>query len=233
MDFKRDAKGQVMDKPIFREKFKKSFGEPDERLEIDAALLQKYQDILPDEMLLYWKTYGLTSFHQGLFWFTNPDAYEEIVRSYLAETKLSNVTHLYVVARSAFGKLYVWEKGKGDICWIKLLDNSISLNAVKDRQTLSAEEEEYEMNRFIGTSRPKNLDREDSSGKPLFERALKKFGRVEAHEMYGYKLNPALGGKESIRNLEKVDLFIYADIQIGIEKPWLSVIDTENKTYSY
>ncbi len=233
MDLKKDKNGKVIDKPFFREKFIKRMGEADEILQVDNKLLEKYRGVLPDELLMYWKQYGLTSFKDGLFWFTNPDEYEEVMRSYLAYSPLADRKDLYVVARSAFGELFIWEKGKGNISDIALISNIITLDAVADRQTLSVEDEEYEMNRFLGTTRPKHLDIEDASKKPLFERALKKFGTLSANEMYGYKLNPALGGKESIRNLDKVDLFIYANIQLELEESTLSIIDTENQTYTY
>ncbi len=233
MELKKNDKGQVIDKPYFREMFKDEMGEADEILNIDTKLLEKYEGILPSELLMYWKEYGLTSFSDGLFWFTNPADYEELLRSYLVNNPLADRKDLHVVARSAFGKLYVWEKGKGEVVWVNLISNIISLNAVTGRQHLSLDDEEYEMNRSIGIKKPKSLDIKDESKKPLFERALKKLGKLEANEMYGYKLNPALGGKESIRNLDKVNLFAYADIQLELEKPTLSIIDTENKTYTY
>ena len=233
MELKKNDKGQIIDKPYFREMFKDEMGNADEILQIDNKLLEKYKGVLPNELLLYWKEYGLTSFMDGLFWFTNPDDYEDLMRSYLVNTPLADRKDLYVVARSAFGHFYIWEKGKGHIASIVLDGHIISLKAVIDRQKLSDEDEDYEMNRFLGVKYPKPLDIKDESKKPLFERALKKLGKLEANEMYGYKLNPVLGGKESIRNLDKVNLFAYADIQLELEKPTLSIIDTENKTYTY
>ena len=232
MELKKNEKGQVIDKPYFREMFQDEMGEADEIIEIGNNLLEKYTGVLPDELLMHWKKYGLSSFCDGLFWFTNPEEYEEVIKNYLIDTPLGDRKNLFVIARSAFGMLFIWEKEKGKISIIVLLSNLISLNAVKDRQKLSVEDEEYEMNRFIGTFDPEDLDRKDESKKPLFERALKKFGKLKSNEIYGYKLNPALGGKESIRNLDKVDLFTYANIQLEIERPTLSVIDTENKTYA-
>ena len=233
MELKKDKKGQVIDKPYFRNMFKEEMGNPDKIKKIDDELLNKYKDILPEELMMYWKDYGLTSFKDGLFWLTNPDEYTEIVEQYLATTPLGNKKDIYVVARSAFGNLLIWEKSKGNIIDIKLSTNTIFLNATKNRQDLSLEEEEYEMNRFIGNKFPRYFDIKDESRKPLFERALKKLGKLESNQMYGFKLLPDLGGKKSIRNLDIVDLFIYADIQIGIEKPSFSIIDTENMTYSY
>jgi len=217
------------DKAHFRNLFNSRMSR-DEYIKVDQQLIESYRGILPDELLMYWEKDGWCSYNKGLFWLVNPTEYDEVMHDYLAFTPLKDRKNLYVVARSAFGKLYVWEKGKGDVIDISLINNSSMLNASKDRQNLSAEEDDFEMNRFIGTSAPEDLEEDDASGKPLFERALKKFGRLQSNEMYGYKLNPALGGKDSITNLDKLDLFIYADIQLQLDEPEYWISDTENNT---
>ena len=202
----------------------------DEYVKVDQQVIESYRGVLPDELLMYWEKDGWCSYQNGLFWLVNPAEYNEVMRDYLAFTPLKDRKNLYVVARSAFGELFVWERGKGNVTDISLITNSIKLRAAKDRQNLTSEEEEFEMNRFIGVNQPKHLDENDTSGKPMFERALKKFGRLKSNEMYGYKLNPALGGKGSITNLDKLDLFIYADIQLQLDSPRYWISDTENNT---
>lgn len=51
----------------------------------------------------------------------------------------------------------------------------------------------------------------------MFQKALKKFGRLHADEMYGFSFSPALGGKENMVNLGLVKLHVYHDIahQLG------------------
>lgn len=216
----------LKDKEYFRKMFREEMGEADRVNAVDIALLEKYRELLPDELLMYWKKYGFTSFKQGMFWLTNPADYGYLVKTYLASTPLINRKNLYVIARSAFGHLYLWEKDKGNICDIRILSNMVFFDAKSEQQNLSIEDEEYEMNRFIGTNDTDILDIKDSSRTPLFERCLKKLGQLEINEMYGYKFNPAFGGKEGILNLDKVNLFVYADIQLGIETPSFNIINT-------
>jgi hypothetical protein len=222
----KDERGRSIDIPFFRERFINEMGEADEILPIDEALVKKYEKIMPNELMYYWKTYGLTSFYNGLFWLTNPDDYKELVEQYLADTPLAN-REAYVIGRGAFGKLLIWEINKGETIWIRLFSNLVYLNAKEDRYTLVGEHNEYQMNRTIGIIEPSDMDQDDASNKPLFERALKKFGKLKSNEMYGMKLHESLGGKQSIRNIDKVDLFVYADIQLELEKPHFVVMDTE------
>lgn len=226
----KDERGRSIDIPFFRKRFQEDMGEADEVLAIDEELVKKYEKILPNELMYYWKTYGLTSFYNGIFWLTNPDEYKELVKEYLETTVLSNRKDIYVVGRSAFGNLLLWEVNKGGTISIDLFTNMVCLKAAEDRYTLEGEHNEYEMNRFIGNEEPKYMDKNDSSGKALFERCLKKFGKLEANQIYGMKLHPALGGSKGIKNIDKVDLFVYSDIQLGFEKPTFCIIDTENKT---
>jgi hypothetical protein len=217
----------------FRGMFDNRIGKPDRYIKADDALIEKYQGVLPDELLYYWKEYGFSSFLDGLFWLTNPDEYMELVEEYLKDTPFENRKNLYVVARSAFGELYVWESGKGNTLSIFSMMNMIFLSADADRENFTTEEENFNMIGFLGTSRPSSLDQEDASSNPLFERALKKLGKVETNEMYAYKLSHFLGGKESIRNLVKVDLFNHASIQKQLKEPVVSISDMENNTITY
>ena len=233
-EFKKDAKGRVLDIEHFRTLFKNRMGSPDRVYEVNKEMLDKHRGVLPDELLWYWKEYGASSFHDGLFWLTNPEEYSGLVEEYLKDTVYEGRHDLYVVARSAFGELYLWESKKGNTLTLDAFSNMIFFDAVADRENFQTKEEEnYAMNRFIGGMKPKYLDKKDGSGKPLFERALKKFGKVDPHEMYGYKLSTFLGGKESIRNIGKMDLFNHFSIQKQLKDPIISISDTENNTLTW
>ena len=217
----------------WRVKFINRIGSPDRYYEAPKEILDKYRGTLPDELIYYWEQYGFSSFKEGLFWLTNPDEYTGLIEEYLAGTVFEDRPNLYVVARTAFGKLYLWESKKGDTLKLGSLLNMIFLDAVADRENFSEEQENLEMVSFLGLFNPKYIDQKDGSGKPLFERCLKKFGKVEANEMYGYKLSHFLGGKESITNMAKMDLFNHYSIQKQLQEPTISISDTENNTLTW
>jgi len=228
-----DGKKLKEEQEYFRTMFKKEMGLPDRNIKSDINIIYKYQGILPDELLLYWKEYGFSSFKDGLFWLTNPDDYIELVRDYLKDTPFEDRENLYVVARTAFGELYIWETSKGGIIELKSFSNMIFFSADNSRINLTKEEENFEMVSYLGVKDPEYLDEEDGNDQPLFERALKKLGKVEANEMYGYKLSHFLGGKESITNLTQMDLFNHYEIQKQFKEPVISVSDMENNTVTY
>lgn len=223
---------KLNDKAHFRKMFLDNYPSPDHGcLPVDSSVIKKYQDILPQELLMYWKQSGWCSYGEGLLWLVNPDEYESTMRGYLEHSPYGQRQNIFVVARSAFGEFLIWEKNKGNIMNIFPLSNLIMIQAVVDRQNLSSEEEEFEMNRFIGVDLKKiYMDTDDSRDQPLFKRSLKKLGRLQPNEMYGYKLSPNLGGRESITNLVKVDLLNYYDIQRQLVTPEVAISDTENNT---
>jgi len=221
------------DQEYFRDMFRKEIGKPDSVYEPDKEIINKYKNILPKELIYYWETYGFASFMDGLYWLTNPDEYKELVKDYLEGTQFENRKDIYVIARSAFGELFIWESKKGNTLSLLSMMNMIFLSADADRENFNKEEDNFEMNRFMGIQDLGSLDQDDASSKPLFQRALKKLGKVEQNEMYGYKLSHFLGGKESIRNLEKMDLFNHYSIQKQLKEPTISISDMENNTITY
>jgi len=233
MEFEKDEKGRVQNIEVFRNRFKNEVGKPDRMFEIDNEVIKRYKGILPKELIYYWETYGFSSFLDGLFWFTNPDDYKELVQEYLEGTEFENRKDIYVIGRNAFGELYLWENKKGNTLSLFSLLNMIFLSADADRESFDKENENFEMNRCIGNYYPEGLDEDDASSKPLFQRALKKLGKVESNEMYGYKLSHFLGGKESIKNLIKMDLFNHYSIQKQLKEPVISISDMENNTITY
>jgi len=228
---KIDEKKLLEKQEYFRTLFKKRMV-LDRRNEVDISIINKYQGILPGELLLYWKEYGFSSFNNGLYWLTNPDDYKELVQDYLKGTPFEDRKNLFVVARTAFGELDIWESTKGGSLRLFSMYNMIFLSADADRENYTKEEENFKMVSYISKN-PISLDDDDASGNPLFERALKKLGKLEADEMYGYKLSHFLGGKESITNLTKMNLFNHYEIQKELKAPTISISDMENNTVTY
>ena len=234
MEFKKDIHGEIQNFSYWHRKFNQNIGIPDSVLEKNQKVLDKYRNILPDELLSLWEKYGFTSFLEGGFYLTNPDDYTQLLKEYLTNTPLANRDDLYIVVKDAFGVLYIWEKNKGEIATIDLLVNMVFFSADVDRKfIMSREEENLEMSSFLALMSLRSIDKKDKNDNMLFQRCFDKFGRVESNQMYGYKLLSPLGGEKVIKNFDKVDLFVYADIQLSIELPTFSVIDLENMFYGF
>ena len=73
----------------------------EENTTVSKELLEKYKDRLPKLMLDIWEDYGLTSHGSGEIWFTNPDDFQDIIKSYFGDGY-----EFIVYARHSFGYLY-------------------------------------------------------------------------------------------------------------------------------
>ena len=47
--------------------------------DVDNSLIQKYQELLPPEIISLWQNYGFGTFHNGYFKVINPDEYKELL----------------------------------------------------------------------------------------------------------------------------------------------------------
>jgi hypothetical protein len=199
--------------------FLEDFGEPHDCTPITDEVIEAYRNKLPEQLFRYWRSLGACGFHNGLIWMVNPADYQDLLDSWLEGSLFENRHGLSVIARSAFGELYVWGKNKGDILDIDPLNNIISIFIRKEEKSVSNEKEDFLMRCFWGFQDKEDIDLADKDNKPLFDRALKKLGQLKSDEMYGFSHRLALGGKETLDNLEIVKLDVYHDLAQQMEPP--------------
>jgi hypothetical protein len=164
--------------------------------------IAKYKGKLPDQLLKYWELYGFSGYGKGLFWLVDPDEYEPALEAWIGDTDFMETDEHYVIARNAFGKLFLWGKKTGQNLtinspWAMIFprDNS---------EILNRRGADFLVQSFISARQKSRLDFEDHLEKPLFERALKALGPLAPDEMYGFVPALALGGKADLKFLQKV-----------------------------
>jgi len=177
--------------------FLEEFGPPIERREVPPSSIQRYQGILPNQLLEYWREHGWCGYGDGIFWMVNPQDYDSVVESWLEGTKLANVDKYHVIARSAFGDLYLWGETSGA---------SLKITSILSRY--SVHESIYTGDRMDAGVRAfmvsKRVDTNDYGD--LFKPARKKLGPLHPDEMYGFTPAIMLGGPDKLENLEKVKI---------------------------
>lgn len=197
------------------ESFLNSFGVVDEVTEVSSEYLKEYEGKLPPSIIKYWESVGFASVGKGAFWLVDPEEYEGVLDIWLTDTPFAEIRDdLYVIARNAFGTLYVWRKGRGDFIILDALAGAVLVYADADRPPVSGEEEDLVMKRFFAYMEQDEVDVEDEDDEPMFDRALKKLGPVGQDEMYGYSHMPMLGGAERVENLTIVKTKVYHDIVV-------------------
>lgn len=154
--------------------------------DVDNTLIQKYQELLPPEIIALWQEYGFGTFHNGYFKVINPDDFKELLeKSYF----FGNVS--IPVFATAFGDLLIWAKNR----FVHIVNYRYS-----DFDVIT-EGFEY----FDQTILDDKLADEFYTFKK-YESAVKKHGILEFDECFGYTPLLALGGKDSVNNLKKVKI---------------------------
>jgi hypothetical protein len=95
------------------EVFIDEFGEATHRVEVPVASIEKWRGKLPDQLLTNWQEEGWCGYANGLFWTVDPDDYEDIVDEWLEDIPLEQLDAFHVIARTAFGDLYLWGEKTG------------------------------------------------------------------------------------------------------------------------
>jgi len=170
---------------------------------VPEDVIERYRGKLPNQLLKYWKLYGWASYGQGLFRTVNPEEYAPVVDAWLDRTPFEEGDDYYLIACGAFGELYLWGTRSGHSISIKAPLGMIFPND-SDRSDIAAGRADFLARLFFSSLDKKQVDFEDDTQKPLFERALKRLGPLAPDEMYGFVPALALGGPRRLDHLQKV-----------------------------
>ncbi len=185
---------------------------------VDEETLNRYRGKLPDRLLSYWEEFGFCGYGEGLFWMVNPAEYEEILELWLKNTPLWEQENYDVIARTAFGELFVLGDKSGDTTKINSYEHSILPTTIPSKLPTKEEKERF-IGIFISNIDKEYVDAFDKDEKLLFKKALKKLGKLEADEMYAFVPAPALGGVADLKHLQKVKLQEQLSILAQLEEP--------------
>jgi hypothetical protein len=185
------------------EVFIEEFGEATHRSEVPASSAA-WRGKLPDLLLTYWKEEGWSGYANGLFWFVDPEQYEDLVDEWLENSPLEQIDAYHAIARSAFGDLFLCGEQTG-----RSVTLNCSIHAIFTQNNKlgrkSRQEQDMSIRAFVGMDRDR-CDLKDEAGEPLSERALATLGPLAPDEMYGFEPALVAGGKMRLENLRKVKL---------------------------
>ncbi|WP_024656427.1 GAD-like domain-containing protein [Pseudomonas syringae USA007] len=178
--------------------FLKKFGPAVKRQQVPATSIDRYTKKLPEQLLKYWEDFGWCGYAKGLFWTVDPQDYDNLLKNSLAGIEAFNSDNYHVIARSAFGELYVWGEKSG---------YSLSITSYMSRystrnSTFTRSKSDLGVKVFFLSMNPEVINVAD-----LFEPALEKLGRLDSDEMYGFVPAIALGSSMELKNLQKVKVF--------------------------
>ena len=176
-------------------RFIEKLGDPIDRQEVPASSIERYRGKLPDKLLEYWAEHGWCGYGNGIFWLVNPQEYEGVVASWIEGTKLEQHDTYHLIARGAFGGLYLWGERTG---YSLKISSIVSRCVIHDFEP-TPEIMDRRLQDFLLSISVKSNDFGD-----LFKPARKKLGTLRHDEMYGYVPALMLGGPDTLDHLEKV-----------------------------
>ncbi|MDE5946837.1 MAG: DUF1851 domain-containing protein [Oscillospiraceae bacterium] len=154
--------------------------------EVSESLIEKYKNILPEEVIELWKNYGFGTFMNGYLKVINPDDYKTLLEWSYFEGNTS-----FPIFTTAFGDIITWEKNEYvGIVMYRYGDFDIISQGFEFFYDIISDEEMAE--EYI------NMDE--------YNKAIKIHGSLKYDECFGYVPLLALGGKEVPENLKKVKI---------------------------
>ena len=161
--------------------------------EMPKQVIEKYRDLVPNELIDVWEEYGLGSFMNGYVKIINPEEYQEL----LEESYIYGKTSIPILA-TAFGDVITWEENK-DIGIVFYKDGVFDI-------ICSGME-----NFFL------NLYNEEWTADNIFDlktyrKAIKKYGKLNYNQCFYYVPLLGLGGVKKVENLQKGDIKIHIQL---------------------
>lgn len=172
--------------------FKRKHGAPSRCEPVTEEQLRAFRGKLPDDLLAEWEASGWCAYGNGLLWTVNPDAFADSLDDWLDDP-----AGAYVYLRTAFGSLFVWDGSNNYYIDVLYKDVTRLFNRISFV--------------FDGTLCDNDYLR-DVIDRPLFSKAVSKFGPLSKDECYGCLPPPALGGSFELDFLERVKLREYLSI---------------------
>lgn len=164
--------------------------------------LEEYTARVPRALTDFWHEVGWTGFADGLLWSTDPEEVRPAIELWLEDSDLLDANSYTMIARSAFGQIFLWGKKTGANVIIDPIYGTVTVF----EPHFNENEEDLELIAFFGSKVKKNFDFKDWKEKPLFKKALKKLGPLSSTEMYAFEPALSVGGIPKIENLVKVEM---------------------------
>ncbi|WP_299185301.1 GAD-like domain-containing protein [uncultured Psychrobacter sp.] len=190
--------------------FLANFGLPDWQQPVEQDTINFFNNKLPDRLLFYWQKFGFCRFKQGLFWIVNPADYEDGLAIWLGEDVLKQDNY-YIIARSGFGKLYVWGEKTGHAYTITPTRGWV-YHEEGDTKDIANGHANRNLQFFFSLRKIKTNDQYDNNSKSLFDRCVKKFGALDYDEMFGFVPALAISDNASIKNVDKMNIFVHLSL---------------------
>lgn len=176
-------------------------GKPVPFSNITDSELSAVSGALPAAMTAFMKEFGRCQFLDGMLSVVHPGDLQSLLDLIFERDKDLGAKKTVPFAYSVFGTVYFWnaEHGLGDV--------NLVTGQVTCEEIVNPNPDRTHLENTIYV--PFMLEKEshdlfDDSDKPLFKRALKKLGKIDFLECYGFVPALAFGGEAVLENLKRL-----------------------------
>jgi hypothetical protein len=177
------------------------FGKPETYETPNNEELSAWPGHVLEPIIDFWRQYGWTSFINGQLWFPNPREFSPLMEALFKNDPEIDHKKCYLIAYSAFGTLYIWSE-QFRVLRIALPEGRCFCTWITEEH-FEGEIDRLATFPFFGDVK-NGYDSEDENGKPLFKRAVKKYGALEPGECFGYVPALAMGGSGNLGEIQRV-----------------------------
>ncbi len=164
--------------------------------EMKKELVQKYEKVLPNELIEIWENCGRGSLLEGYLRVIDPDEYQVLLNETYFRGQIS-----IPILTTAFGDIITLEEGQY-IGMVKYKNGNCVILAKSFERFMKNITDEYFLEKYFQI--------------PQFIKAVKKLGKLEYNECFGYVPLLGLGGSEKIDNLSVVKIKEHIEIIVQL-----------------
>ena len=182
-------------------KFLSCYG-PSEKLDsVPNEYFEKYNGILPTELLVLWSNLGFGNYGGGVIKLIDPELFKKNLNTWLR----GDNPNCYPFMINAFGDMYylrILPDGREEVRLISIIYHKEKLCAKSFNEFLTE---------YILSSQTINTDLKAS----LYIKAEEVVGKLSNDDIYTFVPSIYFGGKEIVENIQIADAYIYQDIAYG------------------
>jgi hypothetical protein len=194
----------------------KKFGPPNEAQAVPAEIIAEFSPVLPPELILFWQNFGIGLWLSGKFQLCLPSDYASILDELSAGDAQLSSKNAFIIGFSAFGELLVWssifERIMINLPIAEVLIPKLDHRDPDDPDKFPLAIPLMRMDQHGSF----DMVEDTEAAKPLFDRCVRKLGKLRFGECYGLVPALGLGGSVKLGNFERMNAKTHFNILSGL-----------------
>lgn len=198
----------------------KKYGTPSHATRPTDGDLQKWQGILPDLLLRYWREQGWGGLAKGQYWVCNPDLLRPVIEELFTGDPDIAPDDMIPIGYNALGRIDVYF-GKGRTMTVDLPFGTVRWRDESINSYTKEPSSEFDVIYGRIASGAHRIDRRDEYGEKLFPKALKRLGELSTGTIYGFVPAYLMGGALKVENLQTLPIVEHLVFLASVQMPTL------------